>query len=219
MPKLGMEAIRRRQVIDAVVKILETQGWKDLTIREVSEVAGVSAGILTHYFGNKRSMTIDSIAEAHSRTEKSLMEIERRRLPPAVAMRAIIDFLSQPAPPPVPDARFWLAIAGRMPFDKMIQAEMQKLHQRALEFICHVIAEGTAQGVFAPIAPPGDVADRLLAMATGFNLAGVRDPAGLPPARRHALLLEAARHELAADLSPPAGAAGQIEEATKRRGR
>jgi AcrR family transcriptional regulator len=219
MPKLGMEVIRRRQVIDAVVKILETQGWKDLTIREVSEVAGVSAGILTHYFGNKRSMTIDSIAEAHVRYEKALLEIERRRPPPAEAMIAVIDFLTAPASAPVPEASFWIAIAGRMPFDKVIQAEMQKLHQRSLEFIRDIIAEGTAIGVFNPPSPAGDVAERILAMATGFNLAGVRDPAGVPPARRRALLLDHARRELAAELSPTATAAAPLAEPARRRGR
>jgi AcrR family transcriptional regulator len=217
MPKLGMEAIRRRQVIDAVVKILETQGWKDLTIREVSEVAGVSAGILTHYFDNKRGMTIDSIGEAHVRYEKALLEIERRRPRPSEALVAAIGFLIAPPSPPVPGAGFWLAIAGRMPFDKVIQAEMQKLHQRSLEFIRDIIAEGTARGAFHPAAPAADIAERILAMATGFNLAGVRDPAGLPPERRRALLLEHARRELAADLAEPAAA--PADEPARRRGR
>jgi AcrR family transcriptional regulator len=219
MPKLGMEAIRRRQVIDAVVKILETQGWKDLTIREVSDVAGVSAGILTHYFGNKRNMTVDSIAEAHGRYEKALLEIERRRPPPTEAMLAVIDFLAAPPSPPVPDASFWLGIAGRMPFDKVIQAEMQKLHQRALEFIRDIIAEGAAQGAFRPVGPAADIAECILAMASGFNLAGVRDPAGLPASRRRALLLEHTRRQLAADLSQPAIAPATLVEPAKRRSR
>jgi AcrR family transcriptional regulator len=207
MPKLGMEAIRRRQVIDAVVRILETQGWKDLTIREVSDVAGVSAGILTHYFGNKRSMTIDSIAEAHVRYEKALQEIDRKRLAPPERLLATIEFLAAPATPPVPGASFWLAIAGRMPFEKVIQAEMQKLHQRFLEFVADIVAQGAAQDVFRPTAPAQDIAERFIALANGLALGGVRDPAGLPQARRRALLLDQMRRDLQAaladDAAPP----------------
>lgn len=215
MPKLGMEAIRRRQVIDAVVRILETQGWKDLTIREVSEVAGVSAGILTHYFGNKRSMTIDSIAEAHVRYEKALQEIDRKRLAPTERLVAMIDFIAAPATPPVPGASFWLAIAGRMPFDKVIQAEMQKLHQRFLEFVADSVAHGTAQGTFRPTAPAEDIAERFVALASGLDLGGIRDPAGLPPARRRALLLDQMRRDLQADLADD-GPAPILEAARKR---
>jgi AcrR family transcriptional regulator len=63
MPKLGMEA-RRRQVMDAVIHILSTNGWRDLTIREVSDVAGISSGVITHYFSNKRALTLDAISDA-----------------------------------------------------------------------------------------------------------------------------------------------------------
>jgi AcrR family transcriptional regulator len=219
MPKLGMEAIRRRQVIDAVVKILETQGWKDLTIREVSEVAGVSAGILTHYFGNKRSMTIDSITEAHARSERALQDIERRRLGPAERLLAVIDVMAAPAAAPVPGASFWLAIAGRMPFDRVIQAEMQKLHERSLEFLRDIIAQGAAQGAFRPAAPATDIAERCLALASGLDLAGVRDPAGMPPARRRDLLLDQLRRDLAADLAgaPAAPATAAVVEPVRRR--
>jgi AcrR family transcriptional regulator len=217
MPKLGMEAIRRRQVIDAVVRILETQGWKDLTIREVSDVAGVSAGILTHYFGNKRSMTIDSIAEAHVRYEKALQDIDRKRLAPTERLLAMIDFLAAPATPPVPGASFWLAIAGRMPFDKVIQAEMQKLHERFLEFVADIVAQGGAQGAFRPTAPAQDIAERFIALAGGLDLGGVRDPAGLPPARRRALLLDQMRRDLQADLADDAPA--PVLEAVRKRAR
>ncbi len=79
MPKLGMEAIRRRQVMDAVIHILSTNGWRDLTIREVSDVAGISSGVITHYFSNKRALTLDAINDATLQFVKALGKFENRR--------------------------------------------------------------------------------------------------------------------------------------------
>jgi AcrR family transcriptional regulator len=177
----------------------------------------VSAGILTHYFGNKRSMTIDSIAEAHARYEKALQEIERRRLTAVERLLAVIEFIAAPQSAPVPGAGFWLAIAGRMPFDNVIQGEMRKLHHRALGVLRDIIAQGAAQGAFHPAAPATDIAERCLALASGLDLAGVRDPAGMPPARRRDLLLDQLRRDLAIDLVvDPAVEA--VAEPLRRRG-
>ncbi len=199
MPKLGMETIRRRQVVDAVIKILETQGWKDLTIREVSDVAGVSAGIVTHYFGNKRTMTLDSVAEAHHRLEHALIEIERRRLGPVARLLAVVDLATTPDPA-VPGPAFWLALWGRMPFDRMIQAEMHKQRERRLEFLCDTIRQGAAQDVFTPMAPPQDIAERFLGLADGLTLSVVLDPAAQTLLRRKELLLGFLRRELRSEL-------------------
>lgn len=199
MPKLGMEAIRRRQVVDAVIKILETQGWRDLTIREVSEVAGISAGIVTHYFGNKRTMTLDSVAEAHRRLEHALLEIERRRLGPVARLLAVVDLATTPDPA-LPGPAFWLALWGRMAFDRMIQAEMHKQRERRLEFLCDIIRQGVAQDMFSPIAPPLDIAERLLALVDGLTLAVVLDPAAQTLVHRKELLLGFLRRELGSDL-------------------
>jgi len=169
-----MEAIRRRQVVDAVIRILEQQGWKDLTIREVSDVAGVSAGIVTHYFGSKRAMTMDAVAEAHHRVAKALHDIERRRLAPQARMMAAAE-LDLSADPALPAPAFWLALWGRMPFDPLIQAEMNRLRQRRMEFLCAIFEQGTAQGVFTPTGEPRDIASGYLTVLSGLTLDRVQD--------------------------------------------
>jgi AcrR family transcriptional regulator len=197
-----METIRRRQVVEAVIKILETQGWKDLTIREVSEVAGVSAGIVTHYFGNKRTMTMDSLAEAHHRLEKALQDIERRRLAPLPRLLATVELIANPDAT-IPRASFWLALWGRLPFDRLIQAEMNKLRQRTREFLCDIFNHGLAQGVFVSKVPAADIAESVLALNDGLTVASVLDPSSTSPMRRKNLLLAFLRHELGSDLAGP----------------
>lgn len=53
MPKLGMEKIRKQQLIDATLESVEKHGLQGTTISSISKLAGVSTGIISHYFGGK----------------------------------------------------------------------------------------------------------------------------------------------------------------------
>jgi TetR/AcrR family transcriptional regulator, transcriptional repressor of bet genes len=56
MPKLGMEPIRRRQLIDATIVSIGRYGLADTTVQRISREAGVSSGIIHHYFGGKNEL-------------------------------------------------------------------------------------------------------------------------------------------------------------------
>ena len=56
MPKIGMQNIRRRQLIDATFECIHRFGFAGTTIAKVSAVAGVSTGIVSHYFGDKNGL-------------------------------------------------------------------------------------------------------------------------------------------------------------------
>lgn len=55
MPKLGMQSIRRRQLIDATLEAINEVGMHDATIAQIARRAGVSTGIISHYFRTKWS--------------------------------------------------------------------------------------------------------------------------------------------------------------------
>lgn len=177
MPKLGMEIIRRRQVIDAVLHILSEQGWKDLTIREVSDVAGVSSGILAHYFGKKREMTIDSIAEAYRRYREMVSGIVDGYPNPVERLVALVDVMAAPQKRNVPGWSFWLAIDGRMPFDKVLHVEAQS-HQSFLQAqIAATFDQGVKLRVFECARPTSELALVFLSLIHGLGLHSILSPA------------------------------------------
>ncbi|MCV0428154.1 MAG: transcriptional regulator BetI [Roseibium sp.] len=53
MPKVGMEAERRRSLIDATVDAIHERGYSDITMAQIAKRAGVSGGLVHHYFGSK----------------------------------------------------------------------------------------------------------------------------------------------------------------------
>ncbi|MDH6230111.1 TetR/AcrR family transcriptional repressor of bet genes [Mesorhizobium soli] len=53
MPKVGMEPVRRKALIDATISAIGERGSLDVTMSEIAGRAGVSSALAHHYFGAK----------------------------------------------------------------------------------------------------------------------------------------------------------------------
>ncbi|MDA4847393.1 choline-binding transcriptional repressor BetI [Hoeflea poritis] len=86
MPKVGMEPIRRRSLVEAAISAIHDRGSLDITIRDIALRAGVSQGLAHHYFGSKDALIVSAMR--HLLTEYGLQV--RRELKKADSARARI---------------------------------------------------------------------------------------------------------------------------------
>jgi len=56
MPKVGMKDARLQQLIDATMESIAELGMQKTTIISISKRAGMSSGIISHYFGGKQGL-------------------------------------------------------------------------------------------------------------------------------------------------------------------
>ncbi len=56
MPKVGMEPIRRKALIDATIAEIGEAGSLDVTVTQIAKRAGMSSGLAHHYFGSKEQI-------------------------------------------------------------------------------------------------------------------------------------------------------------------
>lgn len=56
MPKVGMQPIRRSQLINATLEAVDRVGMGDASIAYIARLAGVSNGIISHYFQDKNGL-------------------------------------------------------------------------------------------------------------------------------------------------------------------
>lgn len=56
MPKVGMQPIRRSQLIHATLEAVDQVGMGDASIALIARLAGVSNGIISHYFQDKNGL-------------------------------------------------------------------------------------------------------------------------------------------------------------------
>ena len=61
MPRIGMEPVRRKALVDAALRVIGDQGTLAVTMSEIARTAGVSPALAHHYFGSKDQLLIATI--------------------------------------------------------------------------------------------------------------------------------------------------------------
>src|SRR4051794_36471657 len=80
---------RRAPLLDLGVERVSKHAYEDISIDEVAEIAGISKGLLYHYFTGKREFYVETLRAASRRLQ--LLTIPDPGLPPAAQLRAAID--------------------------------------------------------------------------------------------------------------------------------
>ncbi|MGS0897642.1 hypothetical protein ACVBGC_34885 [Burkholderia stagnalis] len=78
----------------------------------------------------------------------------------------------------------WLSLFGRVPFDGVLQAEVQKVHRLHAEVIVGLIEAGVDEGSCHCSRKPVDIAIKFISAAFGLCVPMVADPQAKPPERR-----------------------------------
>jgi TetR/AcrR family transcriptional regulator, transcriptional repressor of bet genes len=70
MPKLGMGPIRREQICRGAAAVIAREGFAGTTMRMVAEEAGVSTGMLNHYFANRQDLLVQALVFVSDRSQE-----------------------------------------------------------------------------------------------------------------------------------------------------
>ena len=73
MPKLGMKEIRKDQVIAATIQCIVDKGLAKMSVKDISAQAGVSTGIIYHYFKNKEDLLLQVLKESFRKSHEQVM--------------------------------------------------------------------------------------------------------------------------------------------------
>jgi len=74
LPKLGMGPIRREQICRAAAAVIAREGFAGSTMRMVAEEAGVSTGMINHYFANRQDLLTQALVFVSERTQDRYRE-------------------------------------------------------------------------------------------------------------------------------------------------
>ncbi|MCL6515326.1 TetR family transcriptional regulator [Alicyclobacillus sp.] len=70
MPKTGMQEVRREQVIAATVRCIMNKGLSNLSMKDIAREAGVSTGVIYHYFENKSDLLLQVLKTTFQRSRE-----------------------------------------------------------------------------------------------------------------------------------------------------
>lgn len=119
MPKLGMYALRRRQLMEAAVAVIARHGLEQATVAAIAQAADLSPGIIRHYFGSKDELLEATVRYLQKRLKRAVHARTRHAHTPYDKVVAIIEgnFAAEQFEPQAVSAwlAFWSQSASRRP--------------------------------------------------------------------------------------------------------
>jgi TetR/AcrR family transcriptional repressor of bet genes len=184
MPKVGMPEIRKPQLVKATMAVIDRVGLHAASIALISKEAGVSTGIINHYFGGKHGLleeTMREILRQHSTTITSKLA----QIPINAHQKRIIaivdgNFVGFQAENQV--AKTWLAFWSYSMHDDKLK-RLQHVNERRLLSHLKIELKGLLDAQQADI-----VAHGIAALIDGIWLRGTLNPQGIDADKARAII-------------------------------
>lgn len=217
MPRIADHEERRRQIADAVCELISQHGLDTVTVARTAAVAGMSVGLVQHYFRTKDEMLLHAFNEVSARIRKRAEERIRagteHRQPISRVMAEVMAECIPLDENRRTEFRVTRAFAGRA-LDAPALAEVDLDAARQLRRdVAQAVHNGKECGEVEADMDPWPAAVRLTAVVEGLAMQVYREPAGVngvPAAELVAPILEA---ELAAVFT---GECRQYDKETRK---
>ena len=212
MTKHQSEAERKRQILSSAREEFIQNGYAATRVSDVAKRAGLSKGAVYFYFPSKRDLFMALVLAEHETTYAFLERVEQTQADALskllqLGMEYLNYFFGVERPP-----RFYLMMTELAIRDEGIQEECQALHQRFIDAVARIFAQGVAEGAFRDLDPVA-IAQMLKAMIDGF---GGQAAIGVEPERER-LVDEGFRTILRGTLRNPEVGDGLIAAAKELR--
>lgn len=198
MPKVGMEPIRRRQLIEATIASIHEYGFADTTVSRISAVAGVSTGIVHHYFGGKADLLEATMRWLMSDLRRQVVNRLTRAHSPYDRLMAIIDGNFAPEQFSQQAVTAWIAFWAHAPQTEEL-GRLQRINTERLQ--------SNLRHALRTFMPPERAASTALGMAAlidGLSVRCALAKGGLSPAEARRIACDHLAAELAAAMCGPA---------------
>lgn len=164
MPKLGMGPIRRKQLVEAAIAVIHEQGFASATVARIARQAGMSSGMVHHYFQSKDDLLFATMRHLLAELRADAVVRLSRSAGPDQRIQAIIDacFGDQQFDEQVFSA--WLALYGNARQSDRLKGILSIYHRRLRSSLMHDLRQ------LVPEAEALRVAEGIGAMIDGLWL-------------------------------------------------
>jgi AcrR family transcriptional regulator len=172
VPKIVDHEERRRELAEAVWRVILCDGVEGVSVRNVAAEAGWSTGALRHYFGTKEELLASAARLLEGRVVGRL-QAKLRDLAPRQSVRAVLCELLPLDEERRMEGRIWFAYASRSLVDRRI-AEEYAIVFDGVRQLCRAVTDDLARvGYLAPGLDPVLEAGRLHATVDGLAVHGL----------------------------------------------
>jgi AcrR family transcriptional regulator len=183
-------------ILDAASRVIVRRGADATRIADIAAEAGTSTGTVHYYFETKEEVLVAALKWANERPYERLDELLAQEADDLARLGTLLE-LSIPYPGPAREEWiFFLELWGWILHRPELLADSATVDSRWRSYFVDIVRSGTASGVFRPVAPPDEVADRLVALVDGLGLKAVLGQPWMSPDRMRGILLRFASSQL-----------------------
>ena len=141
-------SFRKRQITRAAYEIIAEKGYNNFTMMDIAKRAGVSSGLIHHYFKDKENMLVTLLREMQQNIRQSLEQSIEKVADP----REKLDIFMDQAFGLVENEKEYIYITfdflTQIKFNERMQRILSKLYRGYRETIVMILKEGKDTGIF-----------------------------------------------------------------------
>ena len=140
---------RREQILTSALLLFSTKGLAATKVTDIAAAAGMSQGLMYHYFDSKEAIFIELIRSAFARLNDACYHLEAMALSPSEKIKLALGGLLQGINDNADHARYHLLIAQATASDAIppaASAIIQNENQIPYQVIARIMAAGQAEG-------------------------------------------------------------------------
>lgn len=159
MPKIGMEPVRRKALIDATISTIGERGTLNVTVAEIAGRAGVSSALAHHYFGPKEELLQATMRQLLADLGRDAVSALRSAATPRERVSAVISVNFNAGQFREETVHAWLAFyveaQNSPPLRRLLRVYARRLHSNLMSGLAPLVprpeAERAAEAIAAMI--------------------------------------------------------------------
>lgn len=186
----------RENIRAAACRAFATRGPAATRISDIAREAGVSSAIIHYYYKSKDEVLLAALQWANEHTGRQLEKLRAETNDITELLRRTIDFAIPSEGVLRDEYVLWIETWARVRLHPRLIAECAAMSESWMGFFRQLVEDGAAAGVFSPVAPPAEIAQRVVALADGLSFRSAIGYAGMRVPRVRELLVSFVAEQL-----------------------
>ncbi|MDQ3572894.1 MAG: TetR/AcrR family transcriptional regulator [Actinomycetota bacterium] len=143
---------RRRQILDAAIRVFARQGFHASRVADIADEAGVAYGLVYHYFRSKGQVMTELFTERWSLLLAAIDEADRRDISPREKLDAVAGFIIESYRRD-PELMQVIIVEVTRAANSFGRTHLPEIN-RAYESIAKIVSDAQVSGEFRPEVDP-----------------------------------------------------------------
>lgn len=131
--------IRREELLQATLDTIHAEGLHNITVAKLSKTAGMSQGMVHHYFKNKAEIIEAAIRHVNAELRTELVKEMGRTETPTEKLFKILDINFAPHWFNPQTTRLWVSFCSEVPFNDTFARIQAVIHNRMHSNLKHIL--------------------------------------------------------------------------------